>query len=161
MMLVSDTGPLIALAKLDRLALLSALFEAVLIPPAVHRELLAKSGPEAPRLDEAFDRWIKVTPPPALAAEVQIVTQRLDAGERQAIALAYTQGARLLMDERLGRAAARQLGMNVTGMAGVLIYAKQGGHIQAVKPLLESLRRQGYWLSDELLTTALRLAGEF
>lgn len=160
MILVSDTGPLIALAKLDRLALLPQLFDAVLTPPAVQRELLAKSGPEAPRLDEAFERWIQATPLPELAPEVQIVTQRLDNGERQAIALAYVQAALLLMDERLGRAAARQLGVRVTGLVGVLIEAKRAGHLQAIQPLLETLRQRGYWLADELIHQALLLAGE-
>jgi predicted nucleic acid-binding protein len=39
MMVVSNTGPLIALAKIDRLALQEQLFGQVLIPLAVHREL--------------------------------------------------------------------------------------------------------------------------
>ncbi len=54
MTVVSDTGPLIALAKVDRLSLLEQLFEHVFIPPIVHRELLAKSGTESARLDIAF-----------------------------------------------------------------------------------------------------------
>ena len=44
MIVVSDTGPLIALAKIEKLSLLERLFEQVLIPPAVYRELLAKTG---------------------------------------------------------------------------------------------------------------------
>jgi predicted nucleic acid-binding protein len=47
MSVVCDTGPLIALTKVDRLDLLEQLFGTVEIPPAVHRELLAKVGPEA------------------------------------------------------------------------------------------------------------------
>jgi hypothetical protein len=47
---VSNTGPLIALAKIDRLPLLKALFERVRIPPAVHQELLAKKGEEMEHL---------------------------------------------------------------------------------------------------------------
>ena len=46
---VSNTGPLIALAKADRLTVLEAMYGVVQIPPAVHRELLAKTGPEAQR----------------------------------------------------------------------------------------------------------------
>ena len=45
MTVVSDTGPLIALAKVDQLNLLQVLFREVHIPPAVHYELLAKYGP--------------------------------------------------------------------------------------------------------------------
>lgn len=60
MSIVSNTGPLIALAKVDLLPLLERLFKQVRIPPAVHRELLAKSGPEAARLDDALARFILV-----------------------------------------------------------------------------------------------------
>ena len=42
MIVVSDTGPLIALAKVDQLSLLEKMFGEVHIPPAVHRELLVK-----------------------------------------------------------------------------------------------------------------------
>ena len=51
---VSNTGPLLALAKADRLTVIEAMYGVVQIPPAVHRELLAKTGPEAQCLDDAF-----------------------------------------------------------------------------------------------------------
>lgn len=66
----------------------------------------------------------------------------------------------LVIDERLGRQAARQLGLTVTGSIGVLIEAKQRGYIPAVRPLLEAARRQGYWLSDELIAIATKMASE-
>jgi predicted nucleic acid-binding protein len=79
---VSDTGPLIALAKVDQLRLLERLFEQVHIPPAVHRELLAKSGPESARLDEALAHFVKVAQAPLLRAKVRAATLRLGPGER-------------------------------------------------------------------------------
>ena len=107
MTVISNTGPLIALAKADQLSLLARLFERVLIPPAVHRELLAKSGPESARLDEALLRLIKVAQLPSFSAEVKSATSRLDVGEQQVIALAHECEASLvIIDERLGRAAA-------------------------------------------------------
>jgi len=50
MAVVTNTGPLIMLAKIDQLTLLQQMFTTVFIPPAVHRELLAKSGPEVDSL---------------------------------------------------------------------------------------------------------------
>jgi predicted nucleic acid-binding protein len=158
---VSNTGPLIALAKADRLVLLEGLFGQVLIPPAVHRELLAKSGPESARLDEALLGLIEVTQLPPLSPEVKTATLRLDAGEKQVVALAYERKASLvIIDERLGRAAARRLGLEVTGLVGVLVRAKETGLIPAVCPMLEEIRQRGYWLSDEILDMAAKLAGE-
>jgi predicted nucleic acid-binding protein len=47
MKIVSNTGPLIGLAKIDRLFILKDIVSEVLIPPAVHRELLGKAGIES------------------------------------------------------------------------------------------------------------------
>ena len=160
MAIVTNTGPLIVLAKIDQLKLLQQMFTTVAIPPAVHRELLAKSGMEVSRLDAALTQFIEVVAEPELPPAVKIVTDHLDAGEQQAIALAHARNTTLIIDERLGRQAARQLGLSVTGSTGVLIEAKQRGFIPAVRPLLEAARHQGYWLSDELIAVATRLAGE-
>lgn len=160
MAIVTNTGPLIVLAKIDQLGLLQQMFTTITIPPAVQRELLAKSGIEARRLDAALTQFIEIATEPELPATVQVVIDHLDVGEQQAIALAHAKNATLVIDERLGRQAARQLGLTVTGSAGVLIEAKRRGYIPAVKPLLEAARRQGYWLSDELIAIAAKMAGD-
>jgi len=157
---VSNTGPLIALAKLDQLSLLEKLFGQIFIPPAVRRELLAKTGRESARLDDAMASFIEVAPIHSLAPEVKIATLRLDLGEQEAVALAYERQALLVIDDRLGRAAARRLDLAITGLMGVLVRAKEEGMIQKVRPLLDQVRQQGYWLSDKALEAAARLAEE-
>lgn len=146
MNVVSNTGPLIALAKVDLLHLVKALFGQVEIPPAVHRELLAKSGAEAERLDAALGDYVIVTDPLAPPPEILRVVQGLGPGEEKAI--------------RLGRAAARALGLAVTGTVGVLIEAKRLGLISAVRPPLEEMRAHGYYFSDALIDAATRVAGD-
>lgn len=160
MTLISNTGPLIALAKVDRLPLLQALFGKVLIPPAVHRELLAKSGVDARRLDVALAQFVHVTSRPTATPEVKNATAHLDDGEQEAIALAYTENRMLVIDERLGRVAARRLGITITGSAGILLEGKRRDLIPTVIPLLEEMRHRGYWLSDDLIALAARLADE-
>jgi len=81
---VSNTGPLIALAKVDRLDLLPRLFEMVEIPPAVHRELLAKNGPEAAALDRALRDLVRVASLGELPPPVTLASLRRDAGEVKA-----------------------------------------------------------------------------
>jgi len=54
MKLVSDTGPIIGLAKIKKLDLLRQFAEEILIPPMVHRELLGKIGPESKEIDQAL-----------------------------------------------------------------------------------------------------------
>jgi uncharacterized protein len=158
--IVSDTGPLVALAKVDALPLLAPLFTEVLIPTAVHGELMAKSGPEAARLQAALGNFIRVAPVPAIPPEIQAATLNLGPGEREAMALAQNTAALLLIDERAGRRVARQLGLKIAGTVQVLLEAKRAGLIPEVKPLLLGMRSAGYYLSDSLLRTALADVGE-
>jgi uncharacterized protein len=157
---VSNTGPLIALAKADSLDLLRALFGTVLIPHAVQRELFAKGGIESRRLDEAMASFIQVASMADLSSQAAEATENLGPGEQQAIALAASSRMLLIIDERLGRSAARRLGVRVTGTIGVLLEAKQRTLIGNVLPVLQRIRLNGYWLSDELVRAALVLAGE-
>ncbi len=160
MKVVSDAGPLIALAKLDLLPLLNRLFGEVCIPPAVQGELFAKRGPEAPRLEEALRGSIQVVTAFTLPKDVERLTHGLGAGEQYAIGLALYLQTALIIDERSGRFAAKQLGVRFTGTIGVLLQAKQGGLIESVRAALDQIRRGGYWISDSLIEEATNLAGE-
>jgi predicted nucleic acid-binding protein len=66
----------------------------------------------------------------------------------------------LLIDDRAGRQAAENLGISKIGLVGILLLAKQKGLIENICPLLEELRTAGYWLSDELLVVARKIAKE-
>jgi len=60
-------------------------------------------------------------------------------------------GRFVLIDEKLGRATAKQLGLSVTGIVGVLIAAKRRGlHPDAVA-LARELQQNGIWLSEDLV----------
>lgn len=157
---VSNTGPIVALAKADQLSLLRIFYGEVLIPPAVHRELLAKVGPEAQRIDDGLAGFLRITPISPPSEELGRLTSALGAGEQQAIGLALEVRGVLVIDDRAGRKVAGRLGIATTGAIGVLLRAKQEGHLPMVGPVLEGIRRQGYWLSDAVVETARRLAGE-
>jgi predicted nucleic acid-binding protein len=160
MSLVSNTGPLIALAKIDHIRVLHHLAGEVHIPPMVYRELLAKTGVETARLDDALACFVQVAVRPQISATLEEAIGHLDAGEQEAIALAHAMDVAVVLDDRLGRKAARRVQVEVTGTAGVLVQAKHAGLIPLVRPLLQALRQQGYWLSDTVLEVATRLAGE-
>ena len=51
-------------------------------------------------------------------------------------------------------------GLKVTGTIGILLKAKQLGHITELKPLLFELRTKNVWLSDSFIENALKLANE-
>jgi predicted nucleic acid-binding protein len=48
----------------------------------------------------------------------------------------------------------------VRGTLGLVLVAKQRGRIPAARPVLESLRASGMYLSDSVLNKALALVGE-
>jgi predicted nucleic acid-binding protein len=162
MIFVCNTGPLIALAKLDRLALLQHLGGTnVCIPPMVYKELWGKIGPEALLTETALHTVVHVEQPGKIDQYVEIATAHLDDGEREVIVLGTSlQEVILVMDDQTGRRVAKELGLPVVGSAGLLLLAKQKGLITEVLPLLETLRHQGYWLSDTMLDEVRRLAGE-
>lgn len=162
MKIVSDTSPIIGLAKIKRLDLLKTLAGEILIPRYVHRELFGKHGPEAAEIEKALETFIKVVPIDHVEPSVAALLTQLDEGERQAIGLASVLGGDvlLLIDDHAGREAAKRLQVAVTGLVGLLIFAKEKGLVSQVGSLLEELREMGYWLSDEVIEIAKELAGE-
>jgi predicted nucleic acid-binding protein len=130
---VSNTGPLIALAQIGQLDLLRRLFGRIMIPPAVRVEIQDDSSVAA--LTGAD--WITVQPPhDGLAAQL------------------------LLIDERAATRKARTLGLPVIGTLGVLLLGKRAAHLSAIKPLLDSLRENDFRMSNSLYDQVLRDAGE-
>ncbi|MES9902264.1 MAG: DUF3368 domain-containing protein [Sedimenticola sp.] len=163
MNLVSNTGPIIALAKLDRLDLLKATgFQRVCIPRSVYKELLGKVGPESATIDAAVEDFIKVGTISHRIETVEQATLEIDQGERDVIRLGAVIGgdAEILLDDQAGRRAARKLGLAITGTVGLLIAAKRNGAIEQVLPMLEEMRQKGYWLSDALLAQVREMVGE-
>jgi predicted nucleic acid-binding protein len=162
MIVVADTGPIIALAKLDRVDLLGVFGADILVPPRVRRELLSKPGTETQEIERVLEQWIQVREVPSLDARTEEAVDGLDPGERDAVGLAATldEDTLLVMDDQVGRRAARHVNCSVTGVIGVLLRAKEVGRIEAVMPLLETMRSHGYWLSDDIIEHARELAGE-
>ncbi len=153
MIVVSDTSPITSLITIRRITLLQELFDTVLIPPAVERELLA--------FHDELPRFIRVEPVLDVAL-LQRLRPLLDEGEAEAIALAkWQQPEWLLMDEARGRALAEGEGIRVIGLAGALVIAKQHGFIASVTQILDALGRDaGFYLSKQIRTDVLRAAGE-
>ena len=60
MKIISNTGPIIGLAKIDLLFLLNQIASEVLIPPMVHRELMGKIRHETEQIDKALNEFLKV-----------------------------------------------------------------------------------------------------
>jgi predicted nucleic acid-binding protein len=154
----SNTTPIVALALIQQLHLLEALYGEVWIPPAVQAEVLA-GGARAGAAELRTATYIRTV---ALADPTRAdMLNDLDRGEAEVIALAQEHHAHLvIIDERLGRRHAQRLGLSVTGVLGVLLKAKQEGHLGEIQPLILQLRQGGIHLSDEVVARVLEIAGE-
>jgi uncharacterized protein len=158
--LVSNTGPIIALALIERLDILHALFETVTISEEVHKELLegGPSGHGLISLQKAS--WIKVQP---LSSPIDpLLMTVLDTGEASVLQLAREIKADyVLIDERKGRKIARDIfSLRVIGTTRVLVEAKKKGVLNNVGDTLTRLKESGYWIHDDIVRLALKEAGE-
>jgi len=162
MRIVSNTGPIIGLAKIGLLFILNQLASEVVIPPMVQKELLGKIGGESEQIDKALNEFIHVRDFRPMEPATENATSDLDEGERQVIGLATSIGGNVLvlMDDRVGRQVAKGLNLPVSGVVGLLLFAKEKGVLEKIAPLLEELRAEGYWLSDEVVKVATKIAGE-
>lgn len=153
--LVSNTSPLIVLARAGLLDLLPRLFSEVLIPAAVRAEILA--GPDSDPMKQSFTRcsWLRIVeldPPLSPLAGMQ-----LGNGEAEAIELARRQGeASLLLDDRAARRAAQLLGFKVIGSLGVLAVAGQRGLIGSFDEGVRRIRTAGLFVSEEVVAAVRR-----
>jgi len=162
MKFVSNTGPIVGLAKIDQLSIFKELFGEINIPPMVYKELMGKFGNEWHAIETALNDFIHVVNISPSSKNISTHLANIDEGERQVILLSLTFGSEvvLIIDDKKGRQAAKMLGLKTTGLVGVLLKAKEEGIIDKVAELLEITRERGYWLSDTVIQTAKQLAHE-
>ena len=144
---VADSTCLIGLERIGELSISPKLFEPIMIPPEVEREFGNKLS------------WLKTE---NLTSSVLVAALRLtvDAGEAEAIALANEKNCLLISDDKQARLAAKRLGVSVIGTVGVLVRAKQSGVIHSLKPILDDLELNNFFISRALRDEALKLVGE-
>jgi predicted nucleic acid-binding protein len=129
MIVVADTSPLNYLVLIGEVELLFALYDSVMIPVEVHREL------QQPKTPPAVRAWASSLPSWCQVREVTSVPDdslsELDAGERDAIQLALEMDIdTLLMDDIEGRREAMRRRLYITGTVAVLEKAAQRGLIE-------------------------------
>lgn len=160
MRVVCNTSPLILLAKIRRLDLLRRLYDEVLIPSGVLKEIEAKPTKEAKRI-QALLRNRKFHLSTTSKRALSEVPKDLGAGEREAIALAVESKADLIiLDDKEGRRVARSKGLRVTGTLGLLIEARERGLIPSIRRELDHLMEAGIWINEALYHRILQEFGE-
>ncbi|MFO8100234.1 MAG: DUF3368 domain-containing protein [Salinibacter sp.] len=152
MPVVSNTSPLLNLAIISQLELVETQFPHVFVPPAVVSEFRLGSGRAgSTALGRAVGEWMEVHEP-SDEALVRTLRHDLDEGEAEAIALAAEHSAdRILLDEREGRRRARRIGLEVTGVLGILLRADREGEIPSLSQAVDQLENEaGFWIAPTL-----------
>jgi predicted nucleic acid-binding protein len=128
---VSDTSPLRDMVLVEQVEVLPRLFDQVLVPPVVLREMSQVRTPDPVRARAASPpAWLTVREPSSLDPSLN-----LGAGEQAALALAQeVQAARILVDDRDAVRAARTCGLTPIGTLALLDEAAERG--LAVQELL-------------------------
>ncbi len=157
---VIDASPLIGLAMVDGLKWLPDIFGTVFLSETVKNEVLpgkAARGEEA--IAHAIDiGWINVWPEP-IEPRLDI---DLDAGETDCInlGLGHDDKVLLIMDERAGRAVAKEKGLRVIGTAAIIGQAKKQGLIVSARAAFEVLHASDFRISAAVINQVLASVNE-
>lgn len=156
---VADAGPLIRFSWIGRLDLLDALFDELLVPTAVWREVVPPEAtfPGVEALVAARDRGRLRIEGVRDRGQVDVLCKSLDRGEAEALVLMRERQADLLLvDDQQARRAAQRLGLAYIGTIGLLRLARDRGLVRAAYPIMLELRRRNFWVSDALLERIAR-----
>jgi len=156
---VVNASPLIFLSKAGLLHFLQLAGNRVIVPAAVAMEIRQreKSDPTVQALEQT--QWLEIVETPPVPSLIQ--AWDLGPGEASVLAYAYDrQGTAAVMDDLAGRRCAEALKIPVNGTLGLVLIAKKRGLIPAARPVLETLRNAGMYLSDRVIDRALMFVGE-
>ena len=151
---VVNASPLIALGSIGRLDLLTSLADEVVVPEIVAGETRRVADQSALAFSRASLRRESVT------ADDSVNRWRLGPGETAVLSFAKRNvGFVAVLDDLAASRCAKAHGIHTRGTVGVALLAKSRGIITSARPILEELRKGGFYLSKELITYAISLAG--
>ena len=152
---VIDSSPLIGLAIVDGLKWLPELFSTVFLPESVKQEVLpGKAARGEAAIAHALDAgWLKVWPEPI----EPLLDIDLDRGETDCInlGLSHADEVLLIMDERAGRAVAKEKGLRIIGTAAIIGQAKKQGLIASARVVFEVLHRSDFRIAAAVINQVL------
>ena len=157
--IVSNASPLIGLSILRKLDLLKSLYNEVLIPQAVYREVVV-DGAEDPGAEEVKraieEGWMRVLTVKDKVA-VTALMDPLSDGEAETIILALEKDIpQVIIDEKAARKKAEIMGLEVIGTLGILLLGMLEGVPMDMKKEMDRLRKEGFRISNELCNKILK-----
>jgi predicted nucleic acid-binding protein len=148
---IADAGPLIALAKIRQLHLLSSLFAEVLVTQAVADECLRGQSSDAVLIKQALDTgWLQCVANPIFKHPL---SRSLGLGEQSSIeyALQTDSNTLLILDDGLARKQALRKQLTVVGTAALLFAAQRKALIADAEAVIAELNQIGYRISADVV----------
>ena len=153
-------SPIVFLYRIGALNWLPELFDEIWMPSVVLDDLLQARfvGYDVP---SPFNLpWVQYEDP-QLTIPGSWMSLDLASGEVAAMALAFeNRDCIVLLDEPMGRRAARLVGIQYWGTLKILLEAKARGLTESIAPYVDSLGKTGLWIVGETRQRILTLAGE-
>ena len=151
---IVNASPLIVLAKVGQLDLLSAIADEVRVPRGVAEEVVAGPSDDPARVWLDGQKQIIVDVP---APRPELSAWDLGAGETAVLAYALANpGWTAIIDDNAARKCARSFAIPVKGTLAVIIRARQKGLIPSAANVLRQLQDQGFRISNHIIREALR-----
>jgi predicted nucleic acid-binding protein len=144
--MISNSSPLIFLAKIDGISLLDKLFRSLTIPFAVKEEVLIENKSGFMLINGLVSEGkIKIVDPE------KVLDIRLGKGENAAISLAKEKGDGLIIDDALGVRAARALGVEVMRTTSVILLGVKKKLLKKKEGMrmIDKLIEEGYYISSK------------
>ena len=146
MRVVSNTSPLIALAKLERLDLLQQLFQKITIPESVYHEFLDYCPKnEEENFRHACDNFIEII---KVQNKLEF-NRRLDLGEQEVLSLALNLNADIaLIDDKKAVNEAKDKNIKIASTRAILIIAEEKGLIKNYQLLINQLKLKSFFVPN-------------
>jgi len=155
---VSNSSPLIALAKINCFGLFQKLYGSLVISREVYAEVVIAGSGLAGAADTSSSSWIEVhqikNPPDLTNAQVRF---GLGLGELSTILLAKeVQAGLVILDDLAARKLAQKQGLKVQGSIAILEACFQRGYLSDLRQAYEEMLKRGTYLNLDLLNASLK-----
>lgn len=156
---ICNTSPIQYLYQSGHLSLLKDIYQKIVIPEAVLKEIEDGRRLNFSLPDLQTISWIEIR---AIKAHrmLSLITS-LGQGEREVLSLGVeSPDSVLILDDLLARRYANYLKLRFTGTLGILLKAKQLGLIPAIKPKLKRFEELKFRIDKKTYWRVLDIAGE-
>ncbi len=140
---VSNTSPLIALAKIDRVGVVRDLFGKIYIPESVSDEFFSNCTPEEKK---SFEKHLGDGILIVKAIKPALFTRKLGHGEMDALSLAMELNGILIIDDKKGRNEAKDQGVDAISTRAMLKIAAEKKIIRDLPETEEALKQKRFFV---------------